>query len=134
MEAVRQLTKMGFTLQVVGDRIKYRYTGPGQPDRDRAKRLLAELSARKVEALAYLARQAVPTDLAPAPPNASGYMEKYPEGAAALKALGYWPYGPIIGDTLPNGTRVMDWRFNEKREVVYDPGWWRNIPPAKVRH
>ncbi|MDA8336012.1 MAG: hypothetical protein M0Z41_13695 [Peptococcaceae bacterium] len=54
-------------------------------------------------------------------------------GAAELKALGHWPYGPIIGDVLPGGTRAMDWRFNERREVVYDPGWWKNIPPAKTK-
>ena len=78
------------------------------------------------------ARQVAHTE--PAPPNAAGYVERYPEGAAALKAMGYWPYGPIIGDILPDGTQAMDWRFNEKREVVYDPGWWRNIPAAKVKH
>jgi len=45
------------TLQVEGDKIKYRYTGPGQPDRDRAKRLLAEVAAHKAEALNVLAAQ-----------------------------------------------------------------------------
>ena len=54
MEAVRQLNKMGFVLQVVGDKIKYRYTGPGQPDRDRAKRLLSEVAVNKTEAVEWL--------------------------------------------------------------------------------
>jgi hypothetical protein len=109
---------------------------PWPPDKAPAvvRPWLRELKAHKAQVAAYLVGQVAPTDLAPAPSSASGYVEKYPEGAAALKSLGYWPYGPIIGDTLPNGTRAMDWRFNEKREVVYDPGWWRNLPPAKLKH
>jgi hypothetical protein len=158
MEAVRQLTKMGFSLQVVGDKIKYRYTGPGQPDRDRARRLLDDVAANKAEALAYLARQLAPlsptvvpkpapqptrqaahTQPAPAPPNAGGYMEKYPEGAAALKALGYWPFQPLTGPmgqtpAIP-GEQPIDYRFDvERQEWVHDPGWWRRLPAAKVKH
>jgi len=60
MEAVRQLIDMGFSLWVEGGKIKYRYAGPGQPDPDLARRLLAKVAMHKAEAVAYLVTRPAP--------------------------------------------------------------------------
>jgi len=58
MEAVRQLTNMGFSLWVERDKIRYRYAGPGRPDREQVRKLLSDVAANKTAAVAYLTRRA----------------------------------------------------------------------------
>ncbi len=54
MRVIEELRTMGYHFKVVGDNIKYKYTGGKDPDPAKTGPLFQELKARKSEALAYL--------------------------------------------------------------------------------
>jgi hypothetical protein len=60
IEAVRKLSNLGYRFELAGDRLRYRYEGPGKPDADTVRPLLAEVREHKPDVLAYLSRPAMP--------------------------------------------------------------------------
>jgi hypothetical protein len=60
IDAVSKLTRLGFDFEVNGDRIRYRYEGPGEPDPDMVPQLLETMRAYKPDVLAYLSKSALP--------------------------------------------------------------------------
>lgn len=67
MEAIKRLQEMGYIFTVVNGRLKYRYSGPDEPDVSLAAELIASLRANKEEALSYLG--AIPPPLAELKPD-----------------------------------------------------------------
>jgi hypothetical protein len=57
IEAVRKLADMGYRFTVNGEAIKAKYDGPGKPDPDAVRPLLALVKENKQEAIVYLARK-----------------------------------------------------------------------------
>jgi hypothetical protein len=60
IEAVRKLTDLGYRFELAGDRLRYRYDGPGKPDPNTVKPLLEAVKAHKPDVLAYLSKPAMP--------------------------------------------------------------------------
>lgn len=60
MRAIRELEKIGFRFYLSGGGIKYTFQGSTKPDPDTVKPLLAEIKAKKEEAIHYL--QGEPVD------------------------------------------------------------------------
>lgn len=54
MDCIAKLQELGYQFTITGSRISYKFTGSGEPDVAVVKPLLAELKARKQEAIAYL--------------------------------------------------------------------------------
>jgi hypothetical protein len=54
-EAVINLSRIGFKFEVAGDRVRYRYEGPDDPDPHQVKPLLEVAKAHKEEVLWFLA-------------------------------------------------------------------------------
>jgi hypothetical protein len=53
-EAVMQLTSLGYRFEVTGERLHWRFAGPGQPDLGQVKTLLELVKERKDEVLFFL--------------------------------------------------------------------------------
>ena len=60
IEAVRKLTDLGYHFELAGDRLRYRYDGPGTPDPDTVRPLLAVVKAHKPDVLTYLSKPVTP--------------------------------------------------------------------------
>jgi hypothetical protein len=60
IEAVRKLTDLGYRFELAGDRLRYRYEGPGTPDPDTVRPLLKTVKAHKPAVLVYLSKPAPP--------------------------------------------------------------------------
>lgn len=54
IEAVKKLSRLGYRFELLGDRLRYRYEGPGEPDLDMVKPLLKTVRDHKPDVLAYL--------------------------------------------------------------------------------
>ncbi|MFH1597245.1 MAG: hypothetical protein ABIG94_12920 [Pseudomonadota bacterium] len=54
IEAVRKLTDLNYRFELAGDRLRYRYEGPGKPDPDTVRPLLETLRAHKPEVVDFL--------------------------------------------------------------------------------
>ena len=54
IEAVKKLSSLGYRFELAGDRLRYRYEGPGTPDPDTVRPLLETVKAHKPEALYFL--------------------------------------------------------------------------------
>jgi ribosomal protein S27AE len=54
IEAVRTLAKIGFRFQVDGERLRWRYEGPGDPDPDAVAPLFLAVKEHKPEVLYFL--------------------------------------------------------------------------------
>jgi hypothetical protein len=54
IEAMGKLSKLGFAFEVDGNRVRYRYQGPDNPDPAQVRPLLEVVKAHKPEVLAYL--------------------------------------------------------------------------------
>lgn len=63
IEATRQLAHMGYRFTLAGETIKAKYEGPGEPDPDTVRPLLAVVKAHKPDVLAYLSKPALPERL-----------------------------------------------------------------------
>jgi hypothetical protein len=57
-EAIVNLSRKGFKFEVAGDKLRYRYEGPGDPNPGQARLLLEVVKAHKAEALRFLANHA----------------------------------------------------------------------------
>lgn len=55
-----KLAKLGYRFEVVGNRLCYRFTGPGEPDSTRALPLLEALRTHKAEVLVWLRETGAP--------------------------------------------------------------------------
>lgn len=55
-ELIERLKGLGYRLHLDGDRVKFRYTGVGEPPAE-AKALIDELKGKKAEAMDYLKEQ-----------------------------------------------------------------------------
>ena len=95
MELLTQLREMGYLVQVDGSKIRCQWQGPGHPDPDRVRPLLAELRQQKALALVEL-RQEARTD---------------PEKALSVRD----PFDPH--NQLPPGVIVC-------LPDLDRPGWW----------
>jgi hypothetical protein len=60
IEAVRKLSSLGYRFELVGDRLRYQYHGPGKPDTDMVRPLLETVKAHKPDVLAYLSKPVPP--------------------------------------------------------------------------
>jgi hypothetical protein len=60
VQAVLKLSSLGFVFEVRGDRLRYRYQGSGEPDRDKVQPLLGLVKAHKPKVLTYLSRPIFP--------------------------------------------------------------------------
>ena len=60
-DAVRKLASLGYRFELAGDRLRYRYEGPGKPDPDTVRPLLATVREHKPDVVAYLGKPA-PTE------------------------------------------------------------------------
>jgi hypothetical protein len=60
IEAVRKLSNLGYRFELAGDRLRYQYHGPGTPDPDTVRPLLATVKAHKPEVLALLGKPPPP--------------------------------------------------------------------------
>ena len=60
IEAVKKLSSLGYSFELAGDRLRYRYEGPGKPDTDSVRPLLETVKAHKPEVLSYLVNQTMP--------------------------------------------------------------------------
>jgi hypothetical protein len=54
IEAIRALAQMGYRFTLNGETIKAKYHGPGNPDPDTVRPLLAAVKAHKPEAIYFL--------------------------------------------------------------------------------
>jgi hypothetical protein len=54
IEAVRKLSNLGYRFELAGDRLRYRYEGPGKPDPDTVRPLLEVVKANKPEVVNFL--------------------------------------------------------------------------------
>lgn len=59
IEAVRKLTELGYRFELAGDRLRYRYEGPCEPDLNLVRPLLERVKANKPDVLAYLGKPAM---------------------------------------------------------------------------
>jgi hypothetical protein len=62
-DAVRKLASLGYRFELAGDRLRYRYEGPGKPDRGMVLPLLKVVKAHKSDVLAYLSKPALPESI-----------------------------------------------------------------------
>ena len=53
-EAIMQLTRSGYRFWLTGDRIKYEFLGPGEPETEMARPLLTAIRDQKEEAMYFL--------------------------------------------------------------------------------
>ena len=58
IEAVKKLSSLGYRFELAGDRLRYRYEGPGEPDPRQVKPLLQTVREHKPDVLAYLSKPA----------------------------------------------------------------------------
>ncbi|MGA7562294.1 MAG: hypothetical protein WBW55_03720 [Desulfobaccales bacterium] len=58
--AVQKLRAMGYDFELAGDRLRYQYHGPGEPDPAQVRPLLEVVKAHKPDVLAYLSKPAMP--------------------------------------------------------------------------
>jgi hypothetical protein len=58
IEAVRKLADMGYRFTVIGETIKVKFHGPGEPDPGTVRPLLATVREHKPDVLAYLSKPA----------------------------------------------------------------------------
>ena len=54
IEAIRKLSDLGYHFELAGDRLRYLYEGPGEPDPGTVRPLLAAVKAHKPEAIYFL--------------------------------------------------------------------------------
>jgi hypothetical protein len=54
IEAVRKLSHLGYRFTVIGETIKAKYHGPGEPDPDTVRPLLETVKVHKPEAIYFL--------------------------------------------------------------------------------
>lgn len=54
IEAVKKLSSLGYRFELAGDRLRYRFDGPGTPDPDTVRPLLATVREHKPEAIYFL--------------------------------------------------------------------------------
>jgi hypothetical protein len=94
VEALRKLTSLGYRLEPIGDRLRYRYEGPGTPDSNQVRPLLETVKVHKPEVLAYLSKPIPPERVltcyecgqfrpavnSPNPTQAWGYCKKRKKG------------------------------------------------------
>jgi hypothetical protein len=59
-QAVMRLTVLGYRFEVAGEKLRWRYHGPGEPDPGQVRPLLALVKGHKDEVLAYLSRPITP--------------------------------------------------------------------------
>ena len=60
IEAIRKLTYLGYRFELAGDRLRYRYEGQGEPDRDTVRPMLETIRANKPDVLVYLSKPVMP--------------------------------------------------------------------------
>jgi hypothetical protein len=80
-ELIMELRNNGFTLFLSGERIGYRYTGTGEPDRARVITMLEELKQNKEEVRKLLVSQSTNT------PDMEKYVELFCLATAKLAAM-----------------------------------------------
>ena len=115
LEAVIELSRLGYRFELAGDRLRYRYEGPGKPDPDTVRPLLETVKAHKPDVLAYLCKPASPERIltcyecghfrpgvnSPNPTQAWGHCEKRGKGrygvATACEAILTPPDAPPLG-------------------------------------
>lgn len=56
IDAVRELATLGYSFEVAGDKLRYRFIGRGAPDPDRVMPLLEVVKTNKVKVMELLAR------------------------------------------------------------------------------
>ncbi len=86
MKVVRELEKLGFSLWLDGDNIKYHFQGESKPEQATIKPLLDVLKARKPEAVRYL--QGRPVDPRCEGKKARALLNKQGWCAVKSQALG----------------------------------------------
>ena len=60
LEAVIELSRLGYRFKLAGDRLRYQYEGPGKPDPDMVRPLLETVKAHKPDVVVYLSKLAMP--------------------------------------------------------------------------
>ena len=60
IEAVNKLSSLGYRFELAGDRLRYQYHGPGDPNPDTVRPLLETVKAHKPDVIAYLSKSAQP--------------------------------------------------------------------------
>ena len=60
IKAAKKLSSLGYRFELAGDRLRYQYEGPGEPDLAQVRSLLGTVKANKPEVLAYLTKPARP--------------------------------------------------------------------------
>jgi hypothetical protein len=55
-----KLSALGYRFEVAGEKVRWRFEGPGMPDPSQVRPLLAMVKERKPEVLAYLSRPIPP--------------------------------------------------------------------------
>ena len=104
-QVVMKLTVLGYHFEVAGEKLRWRYQGPGYPDPEQVRPLLALVKEHKPEVLAYLTRPIPPERVltcydchhfqpavnSPNPAHAWGHCKKRNKGrfgvATACKAI-----------------------------------------------
>jgi len=60
VEAVKKLASLGYRFELAGDRVRYQYQGPGEPDPAQVRPLLETVKANKPDVLVYLSKPTTP--------------------------------------------------------------------------
>lgn len=85
-EAVTKLIAMGYHVEAVGDRVRWRYGGQGQPDLGRVRPMIATIRAYKDEVRCFLAGKR------PSPPERIPLCQECP-----WYELNPWTHYPDFG-------------------------------------
>ena len=94
MEAIRKLEQAGYRFELHGEKIKYKFTGPGEPDYN-LHVYFEEIKKDKPEALKYLRQQK--------------YMALFKQALAEINAIYEEGMLHSINEKYPEASKEMDY-------------------------